>query len=91
MKNKYSMYELKKNLRAELEDSKEEILENEDIKYEIIDSYIPIYNYTLAMYLAENLELGFLDDGSSIYTLIINSMHEELSQELYDWEEENDQ
>ena len=91
-------YELKNNLKEELENLKEEILNEEypeDRMHEITDSWIPIYNSDLAKLLADNPELGIIEDSGlidleniNIFKIIQVSIYESLSQIAYEWLEE---
>ena len=62
---------------------------NRQIIEEYADSYIPIYNYELAMYLANNLELGFeeyyTDRDYDIFDLIKQVIYNDLIFEGYNW------
>ena len=53
MSKKINMYQLEKNLIDELNDNKEEILENEDLLHEYVDSNVPVYNYDRHIYYAQ--------------------------------------
>jgi len=90
--SKYEMRDLINSYVNELEVNKEEILGNnypEDLIKEYADSYIPIYNYELAMYLANNLELGFeeyyTDRDYDIFDLIKQVIYNDLIFEGYNW------
>ena len=53
------MYQLEKNLIDELNDNKKEILENEDLLHEYVDSHIPVYNYDRLLLACDDLWLGY--------------------------------
>tara|TARA_R100000084_G_C4504008_1_gene79443 strand:- start:76 stop:309 length:234 start_codon:yes stop_codon:yes gene_type:complete len=43
-KKRINMYQLEKNLVDELNENKQEILDNENLLYKYVDSHIPVYN-----------------------------------------------
>ena len=55
-----NMYQLEKNLIDELNDNKEEILKNEDLLHEYVDSHVPVYNYDRLLLACDDLWLGYI-------------------------------
>ena len=65
-----TLYEIEKELINEMQDRKAELLITEDsydMLSEIIDSYIPGYNYDLVELLLNNLHLGYIEEPEVVY------------------------
>ena len=86
-----SMYQLEKNLVDELNDNKDEILENDDLLHEYVDSNIPVYNFDLLQLACDDLWLGYpnesgLSEGSdNAYDIIKSNVYEKLNEAAHDW------
>jgi hypothetical protein len=89
---KITMYQLEQNLIGELNDNKQQILNNEDLLFQFVDSYIPIYNYDLLMLAADDLYLGYSDDyimpdenNHNIYDIIKWNVYNKLLEVANEW------
>ena len=86
-----TMYELKKDLIEELNDNKQEILENDELIYEFVDSNVPIMNYDLLKLACDDLYLGFPDEegisesADNAYDIIKANVYCELMTEAHTW------
>ncbi len=56
---KITMYQLEQNLIGELNDNKQQILDNEDLLHEFVESNVPVYNYDLLVLACDDLYLGY--------------------------------
>lgn len=95
----YDYREIEADFLNELDERKEEIKESEyptDTMLEIVDSHVPIYNFDLAICLANDLNLGYVDDTGlvegcdDIFKAIHMSIYESLTIEGYNWMQENE-
>ena len=59
---KPNMYQLEQNLLRDLNDNKNQILENEDLLSEYVESVVPVYNYDLLLLACDDLYLGYPND-----------------------------
>jgi hypothetical protein len=90
-----TMYQLEKNLIDELNDNKQEILENDDLIHEYVNSNIPVYNFDRLQLACDDLWLGYpsesgLSEGcDNAYDIIATNIYEKLSQVANDWLHEN--
>ena len=96
MKNKITMYQLEKDLIDELNDNKKEILDNEDLLHEYVDSNVPVYNYNRLQLACDDLWLGY-PSGSGIskgcnnaYDIIGNNIYEKLMEKAQSWLNDNE-
>ena len=86
-----TMYELKKDLIEELNDNKQEILENDELIYEFVDSNVPIMNYDLLKLACDDLWLGYKTEeqeemkAENSYDIIKWNIYEKLSEIAYKW------
>ena len=78
-----TMYDLKKDLIKELNDNKQEILENDELIYEFVDSNVPIMNYDLLKLACDDLYLGFPDE-EGIIDVDIEKVCSESADNAYD-------
>ena len=91
--NKQNIYTLEQNLIEELNDNKEDILENscpEDVVSEYADSCIPIYNYDLLEVAQSDLSLGYESDmqEGDIYQQLTWSIYARLRIIATEWLEQ---
>lgn len=83
--------DLVKSMLEELEERKEEILEEkypEDLITELVDSYLPVYTYDALLYACNNLSLAMDTpeiEAKNAYEMIIYNMSELLQDEAYKW------
>jgi hypothetical protein len=87
---KYSLWHISKDLIAELEDNKEEILEHqypEDLVSEYVDSNISVYTYDQLMIYANNHnDLDLYDnDSGNFQDAIVHAIYEYLHSEATMW------
>ena len=92
--NKQNIYTLEQNLIEELNDNKEDILENscpEDIVTEYADSWVPIYNYDLLEVAQSDLSLGYESDTQEgdIYKQLSWAIYERLHYVAHMWLQNN--
>lgn len=95
----YSMAALISQFLDDMERSKQQILSAEDPEREVedlADHWVPVYSRTLALYLADNLGLGLLDDTletDNVFTAIAVGIRQELEREgiglLLIWQQED--
>jgi len=91
MTKKISMYQLEKNLVDELNDNKKEILENENLLHEYVDSHVPVYNYDRLLLACDDLWLGYpSESGASegcdnAYDIIAHNIYEKLMEVAQEW------
>ena len=91
MTKKISMYQLEKDLIDELNDNKEQILENEDLLHEYVDSHVPVYNYDRLLLACDNLELGYPSESGisegcdNAYDIIAHNVYEKLMEVAQEW------
>ena len=90
------MYQLEKNLVDELNDNKQEILNNEDLLYEYVDSHVPVYNYDRLQLACDDLWLGYPSDSgiskefaSNAYDIIAHNIYEKLMEKAQSWLNDN--
>jgi hypothetical protein len=92
-KNKQDIYTLEQNLIEELNDNKEDILENsspEDVVSEYADSWVPIYNYDLLEVAQSDLTLGYCDEvQGDIYTKLTYAIYYRLNTIAWRWLQDN--
>jgi hypothetical protein len=78
----------------ELEENKEAILSSkypEDMIFEMVDGWIPVYYYDLSQLLAEDNSLaevddaGLLPDNPSVWNIIGTAVYERLTAEAHQW------
>jgi len=97
MTDKTTMHQLEKNLIDELNDNKEEILENEDLLYEYVDSHVPVYNYDRLQLACDDLWLGYPSDSgisegcNNAYDIIAHNIYEKLMQKAQEWLNDNEE
>ena len=92
--NKQNIYTLEQNLIEELNDNKEDILENSypiDVISEYAESWIPIYNYDLLEVAQSDLTLGHndLEVEGDIYAQLSFSIYERLQSVACQWLQDN--
>ena len=92
--NKQNIYTLEQNLIEELNDNKEDILENscpEDVVSEYADSWVPIYNYDLLEVAQSDLTLGYIDHEveGDIYAQLSFSIYQRLQAVGDQWLQDN--
>jgi hypothetical protein len=96
MTDKTTMHELEKNLIQELNDNKEEILENEDLLYEYVDSHVPVYNYDRLQLACDDLWLGYPSESGisegcdNAYDIIAHNIYEKLMEKAQSWLNDNE-
>ena len=85
----YSLSSIEEDLIAELEDNKEEILENKgDYLHEYVDSSISVYTYDQIMIYANNSELWYESsnlNGETVQEQIVGVIYEHLSGVAHQW------
>ena len=85
----YSLSSIEQDLIAELEDNKEEILENMgDYINEYVDSNISPYTYVQIMIYANNSELWHMSSGlggETVQEQILDVIYEHLSGVAHQW------
>ena len=59
---KPNIYQLEQNLIRDLNDNKDQILKNEDLLSEYVESVVPVYNYDLLLLACDDLWLGYPND-----------------------------
>tara|TARA_R110000782_G_scaffold72120_4_gene144438 strand:- start:699 stop:1007 length:309 start_codon:yes stop_codon:yes gene_type:complete len=78
----------------ELEENKEAIVPSdypEDMIFEVVDAWIPVYYYDLSQLLAEDNSLaevddvGLLPDNPSVWNILTTAVYERLSTEAHQW------
>ena len=78
----------------ELEENKEAIVPSdypEDMIFEVVDAWIPVYYYDLSQLLAEDNSLaevddaGLLPDNPSVWNIIGTAVYERLTAEAHQW------
>ena len=90
-----NMYQLEKNLIDELNDNKEEILKNEDLLHEYVDSHIPVYNYHRLLLACDDLWLGYPSESGisegcdNAYDIIAYNVYEKLMEVAHSWLNDN--
>tara|TARA_R100000231_G_scaffold15700_1_gene16739 strand:+ start:1062 stop:1400 length:339 start_codon:yes stop_codon:yes gene_type:complete len=89
MENKHDLYFIEKELIEELEDNKEEILENGgDYLHEYVDSNISVYTYDQIMIYANNSDLWHMSSGlggETIQEQIVDVIYEHLCGVAHIW------
>ena len=89
MENKHDLYSIEKELIEDLEDNKEEILENDgDNLHGYVDSNISVYTYDQIMIYANNSDLWHMSSGlggETIQEQILDVIYEHLCGVAYDW------
>jgi hypothetical protein len=90
-----TMWQLERDLIAELNDNKAEILAEqypEDRIAEMVDGWIPVYNYQLAELLADCPSLGdgpddygLCGDNPTVWQIITAAIYEKLSNAAHEW------
>ena len=91
MTKRISMYQLEKNLVDELNDNKEEILGNEDLLHEYVDSHVPVYNYDRLLLACDDLWLGYPSESGvsggcdNAYDIIAHNVYEKLMEVAQEW------
>ncbi len=65
------MYQLEKDLIDELNDNKKEILENENLLHEYVDSHIPVYNFDRLQLACDDLYLGYPSESGILRVAIM--------------------
>tara|TARA_R100001440_G_scaffold16717_2_gene28288 strand:+ start:307 stop:612 length:306 start_codon:yes stop_codon:yes gene_type:complete len=88
MENKHDLYFIEKELIEELEDNKEEILENDGNNlHEYVDSNISVYTYDQIMIYANNNDLWSVipEYGETIQQQIVSVIFEHLSGVAHVW------
>ena len=89
MENKHDLYSIEKELIEDLEDNKEEILENDgDYLHCYVDSNISVYTYDQIMIYANNSDLWHMSSGlggETIQEQILDVIYEHLCGVAYDW------
>ena len=93
---KVSMYQLEQNLLHDLNDNKDQILNNEDLLTEYVESAVPVYNYDLLLLACDDLYLGYPNDyiGEAeykydAYEIIKWNVYEKLFNFANDWLNQN--
>tara|TARA_R100000808_G_C2094191_1_gene113462 strand:- start:248 stop:556 length:309 start_codon:yes stop_codon:yes gene_type:complete len=85
----YSLYTIEKDLIADLEDNKEEILESEgDYLHEYVDGNISVYTYDQIRIYADNKELWSMTSGlggETVQQQIVGVIYEHLSGVAWEW------
>ena len=95
MSRKINMYQLEKNLVDELNDNKQEILDNEDLLYEYVDSHVPVYNYDRLLLACDDLWLGYPSESgisescNNAYDIIAHNIYEKLMEKAQSWLNDN--
>mgnify|MGYP003652480972 CR=1 FL=1 len=102
MKRKMNKYELETQLKSDLEDRKEEIIQGVENGYsqavvnEIVDNNVPIYNSDLLSLVSEDLNFGYQGefkvdhrDDVNIFMILTNTVYEFLMDIAINWVEEN--
>ena len=88
-KEDYSLHTLEQEVIKDLEDNKEEILENGgDNLHEIVDSNISVYTYDQIMIYANNSELWYESsnlNGETVQQQIVDVIYEHLSGVAHQW------
>jgi len=91
--NKQNIYTLEQNLIEELNDNKQDILENscpEDVVYQYADSWVPVYNYDLLEVAQSDLTLGYCDEvQGDIYTQLTYAISYRLIRRAWKWLQDN--
>ena len=89
---KPNMYQLEQNLLRDLNDNKNQILKNEDLLSEYVESVVPVYNYDLLLLACDDLWLGYPNDYISeaehkydAYEIIKWNVYEKLLNVANDW------
>ena len=96
MSKKINMYQLEKNLIDELNDNKKEILENEELLHEYVDSHVPVYNYNRLLLACDDLWLGYPSDSGisegydNAYDIIAHNIYEKLMEKAQEWLNDNE-
>ena len=90
-----NMHQLEKNLIDELNDNKEEILKNEDLLHEYVDSHVPVYNYDRLLLACDDLWLGYPSESGisegcdNAYDIIAHNVYEKLMEAAHSWLNDN--
>ena len=88
-KEDYSLHTLEQEVIKDLEDNKEEILENDgDNLHEIVDSNISVYTYDQIMIYANNSELWYESsnlNGETVQQQIVGVIYEHLLGVAHQW------
>jgi len=89
---KITMYQLEQNLIGELNDNKQQILDNEDLLHEFVESNVPVYNYDLLVLACDDLYLGYPNEyivpgenSYNAYEIIKWNVYEKLLEVANDW------
>ena len=96
MKNKITMHQLEKDLIDELNDNKKEILDNENLLHEYVDSNVPVYNYNRLQLACDDLWLGYpsesgISEGcNNAYDIIAHNIYEKLMEKAQSWLNDNE-
>tara|TARA_R110000851_G_C12882650_1_gene546224 strand:+ start:207 stop:515 length:309 start_codon:yes stop_codon:yes gene_type:complete len=89
MEDKYDLYSIEKELIEELEDNKEEILNDKwDNLHEYVDSNISVYTYDQIMIYANNSDLWHMSSGlggETIQEQIVDVIYEHLCGVAHVW------
>ena len=90
-----TMWQLERDMIADLNDNKAEILAEqypEDRITEMVDGWIPVYNYQLAELLADCPSLGngpydsgLVKENPSVWDILTAAVYEKLSNAAYEW------
>ena len=92
-----SLYQLTRDLIADLDDNREDILSSvfpEDLLHEYVDTIVPVYHSDLADCLAADNSLSQVDDpswlpeGATVWQIIAVAISEQLSAAAYEWLDE---
>jgi len=93
---KPNIYQLEQNLIRDLNDNKDQILKNEDLLSEYVESMVPVYNYDLLLLACDDLWLGYPNDYISevehkydAYEIIKWNVYEKLFNFANDWLNQN--
>tara|TARA_R110000822_G_scaffold11787_1_gene42848 strand:+ start:530 stop:838 length:309 start_codon:yes stop_codon:yes gene_type:complete len=83
-----------KDMLNELEENKEAIVPSdypEDMIFEVVDAWIPVYYYDLSQMLAEDNSLAEVDDAGllpekpTVWNILTTSVYERLTAEAHQW------
>ena len=93
---KINMYQLEQILLHDLNDNKDQILNNEDLLTEYVESAVPVYNFDLLQLACDDLYLGYPNDyiGEAeykydAYEIIKWNVYEKLFNFANDWLNQN--
>lgn len=88
------LQKLIEDMLNELEENKEAIVPSdypEDMIFEIVDAWIPVYYYDLSQMLAEDNSLaevddvGLLSEKPTVWNILTTAVYERLSTEAHQW------